>query len=181
MRHKHFVSVKDSKTNKDEAAGIEPKAKRNMKEAERTKWSLSVCVNSETAHRPTVINIHHVEKGQRQRWLPAASATTDPHLTEEEERWSVSFFPLDAAVRQKTPVWQNRVAATRCVWMITECQFTVLLKHVAVNWKKQSTLGQIHSHLVSLGHSRQHLQIWLWISVATKVWMMLFWCSWFYS
>lgn len=34
----------------------------------------------EEADRPTFINVHHVEEGQGQRGLPAASATADPHL-----------------------------------------------------------------------------------------------------
>lgn len=40
----------------------------------------------EDAVRPTFWNIHHVEKSQRQGGLAAASATTDAHLQQREDR-----------------------------------------------------------------------------------------------
>lgn len=59
------------------------KTARHIKIRDERKKQLLVNV---TGHRPTFKNIHHVEKGQRQRRLPAACATADSHLTEQQKK-----------------------------------------------------------------------------------------------
>ena len=112
MRHKHTEAPRGSRTetnergrNKDERSG-------------KTKWTLSLSL---TGDRPTFKNIHHVEKGQGQRRLPAARATADSHLAGEtrENQWASRWHggvTWDTCV---TTAWQVRAERGRS--LVAKC------------------------------------------------------------